>query len=106
MRPIQALYVCRLYPIPMCQNAPVWAKYTPHGAHTGAGKGIIMIKLTEKQADMVTQVAATLAIEGMALTEEDYRNLAEVASGRKTEEEMAEMLIKQCREESMPGCRN
>ena len=55
---------------------------------------------------MVTQVAATLAIEGMALTEEDYRNLAEVASGRKTEEEMAEMLIKQCREESMPGCRN
>lgn len=57
-----------------------------------------MEKLTEKQADMVAQVAATLAIEGMALTEEDYHNLAEVASGRKTEDEMAEILIRQCRE--------
>lgn len=65
-----------------------------------------MEKLTKKQEDMVVQVAATLAIEGMALTEEDYRNLAEVASGRKTEEEMAEILIRQCREEGMPGCRN
>lgn len=49
-------------------------------------------ELTNEQAFKIAQAAASLSIEGMQLTEEDYRNLADVATGKKTEEQMAEEL--------------
>lgn len=46
-------------------------------------------KLAPKQADMVAQVAATMAIEDMPLTKCACRNAAAVITGEKTGDQVA-----------------
>ena len=51
-----------------------------------------MPKLTPRQQFMVDQVAATMEIENMPLTERAYNNLVEIVTGEKTAEEVIEEI--------------
>lgn len=53
-----------------------------------------MQKLTPKQQYMIDQVAATMAIEDMPLTDQARQNLIDVATGRKTTDEVAAEITK------------
>lgn len=48
--------------------------------------------LTPDQEDMINQVAATMAISNMPLTEEAYADLLAIASGEKTVEQAVEKM--------------
>ena len=50
------------------------------------------MKLTTHQHYEMNQVNATMAIENMTLTEQTYKNLIEVTSGKKTANQMAEEI--------------
>lgn len=50
--------------------------------------------LTSKQIEQVAQVEATMAIEGMPLTESCYKNAADVLTGRKTADQVAAEIIR------------
>lgn len=50
------------------------------------------MQLTQQQKYEINQVAATLQIENMQLTKQAYKNLTEVASGKKTADQMAEEI--------------
>lgn len=45
-------------------------------------------KLTPEQQNMINQVAATMAIENMPLTEQCYKNLYAMATKEKTKDEI------------------
>lgn len=51
-----------------------------------------MPKLTPQQQFMIDQVAATMEIENMPLTERAYNNLVEIVTGEKTTEEVIEEI--------------
>ncbi len=51
-----------------------------------------MPKLTPRQQFMINQVAATMEIENMPLTERAYNNLVEIVTGEKTAEEVIEEI--------------
>ena len=51
-------------------------------------------KLTPEQQFMINQVEATMTIENMPLTEQARQNLTDVATGRKTTEQVAEEIRK------------
>lgn len=51
--------------------------------------------LTISDAEKIVQVAATMSIEDMPLTKQAYQDLADIASGRKTEEEVIEEIKKE-----------
>ena len=51
-------------------------------------------KLTPEQQFMINQVEATMTIENMPLTEQAKQNLIDVATGRKTTEQVAEEIRK------------
>lgn len=57
-----------------------------------------MQKLTPKQQFMVDQVAATMAVEDMPLTDQAHQNLIDVATGRKTTDEIAAEITKRYRQ--------
>lgn len=46
-------------------------------------------KLTKNDAEKIAQVAVTMRIENMPLSKQTYRNMIDVATGKKTEEEIA-----------------
>lgn len=50
------------------------------------------MKLTQQQQYEIKQVKATMEIENMTLTEQTYKNLIEVTSGKKTANQMAEEI--------------
>lgn len=50
------------------------------------------MKLTQQQRYEINQVKATMEIENMTLTEQTYKNLIEVTSGKKTANQMAEEI--------------
>jgi len=51
-----------------------------------------MSKLTPQQQYHIDQVAATMAIENMPLTEKAYQNLVQIATGEKTVEQVIEEI--------------
>lgn len=53
------------------------------------GKTMGTVEITREQEDMIAQVASTMAIEDMPLTERACHNLAEAASGKKTADQIA-----------------
>lgn len=50
-------------------------------------------ELTSKQQNVIDQVAATMAIEDMPLTEKCYQNLKDTVTGKKTEEQVIREII-------------
>lgn len=50
--------------------------------------------LTPEQQDMIDQVAASMAIENMPLTKRCYDNMRAVLTGEKTEEQVAQEIIR------------
>lgn len=52
--------------------------------------------LTPEQQNMIDQVAASMAIENMPLTQECYDNMQSVLTGEKTEEQIAQEIIRRC----------
>lgn len=55
-------------------------------------RNIYKMKLTPQQQYEINQVKATMEIENMTLTEQTYKNLIEVTSGKKTANQMAEEI--------------
>lgn len=53
-----------------------------------------MQKLTPEQQFMIDQVAATMAIEDMPLTDQAYKNLIDIVTGRKTSDEIIAEITK------------
>ncbi len=53
-----------------------------------------IMPLTKQQKYEIRQVAATMQIENMPLTVQAYKNLIEVASGKKTVDQVAEEIKK------------
>lgn len=53
-----------------------------------------MQKLTPEQQFMIDQVAATMAIEDMPLTDQAYKNLIDIATDRKTVDEVINEITK------------
>lgn len=51
-------------------------------------------RLTKNNAGKITQVAATMRIENMPLSKQAYQNIVDVATGTKTEEEIATEIRK------------
>ena len=51
-------------------------------------------KLTPEQKHRLEQVAATMAIENMPLTQSSRQNLEDLASGRKTREQLTKEITK------------
>ncbi len=51
-----------------------------------------MPKLTPQQQHNIDQVAATMAIEDMPLTERAYKHLVQQATGEKTADQIAEEI--------------
>ena len=49
-------------------------------------------KLTWKQKDMIAQVEATMRIENMPVNEAAHQNLVDLASGKKTADQIAEEI--------------
>lgn len=49
--------------------------------------------LSEKDKEIIEQVAATMAISGMPLTEQSYKNLCDIESGRKTKEQVSKEIF-------------
>lgn len=54
-----------------------------------------MPKLTPQQQYNIDQVAATMAIGDMPLTERAYNNLVQIATGEKTVEQVIEEIKKE-----------
>lgn len=54
-----------------------------------------MPKLTPQQQYNIDQVAATMAIEDMPLTERAYKHLVQVATGEKTTDQIEEEIKKE-----------
>lgn len=54
-----------------------------------------MPKLTPQQQYAIDQVAATMAIEDMPLTESAYKHLVQQATGEKTADQIAEEIKKE-----------
>ena len=54
-----------------------------------------MPKLTPQQQHNIDQVAATMAIEDMTLTERAYKHLVQQATGEKTADQIAEEIKKE-----------
>lgn len=54
-----------------------------------------MPKLTPQQQYAIDQVAATMAIEDMLLTENAYKYLVQQATGEKTADQIAEEIKKE-----------
>ncbi len=52
-----------------------------------------MAKQISKKEEQVKQVAATMSIENMPLTQEAYANLCAIANGYKTTEEVITEII-------------
>ena len=53
-----------------------------------------MQKLTPEQQFMIDQVAATMAIEDMPLTDQARQNLIDLVTGRKTSDEIRAEITK------------
>lgn len=53
-----------------------------------------MPNLTPKQEDQIQQVIGTMRIENMPLTEQAHRNLIDIASGKKTTEQVISEIKK------------
>ena len=55
--------------------------------------------LSYKKEEQIKQVAATMAVEDMSLTEEAYQNLYTIANGKKTFEQVIDEITAKYRKE-------
>lgn len=58
-----------------------------------------MVELSQQQQYNISQVAATMAIEEMPLDDQTYNNLTQLATGKKT----AEQIINEIKKEYKNG---
>lgn len=58
-----------------------------------------MVELSQQQQYNISQVAATMAIEEMLLDDQTYNNLTQLATGKKT----AEQIINEIKKEYKNG---
>lgn len=50
--------------------------------------------LTWEQEEKIRQVAASMSIENMPLTKQSYQNLKDMVTGKKTEQQIFDEIIK------------
>lgn len=62
-------------------------------------------ELTDEQAFQIAQAAATMAIEDMPFTKEDYRNAADIITGKKTADQVAAEITKRYKNAGKGGRR-